>query len=232
VEGGFLGGLALGVVPFGGVGHQLLDQGDVLPHGTPEARRGLAVGLIVGGLISLVGGLTGEVVGGVATVTGIGAAVGLPAIAVSTTLVVGGAANVAAGLRGLTQSMMSKGSGSSGPSAAAPVAAGGAKATAGQGYHSFSAFKRAMGPAGPGKNWHHIVEQTKGNVAKFGPETLHNTQNVVRLDAATHRQVSAYYSRIEWFTGGKTVRQWLSTQSFEAQKQFGLQVLKDFGGLP
>jgi hypothetical protein len=183
-------------------------------------------------VISLVGGLTGEVAGGIATVTGIGAAVGVPAIAVSTTLVVGGVGNIAAGIRGLSQSMMSSGSGASGPKATAPVAAGGAKATAGQGFHSFSAFKRAMGPAGPGKNWHHIVEQTKGNVAKFGPETLHNTQNVVRLDAAIHRQVSAYYSRIDWFTGGQTVRQWLSTQSLEAQKQFGLQVLKDFGGLP
>jgi len=118
LEGGFLGGLALGVVPFGGVGQQLLDAGGVLPHGTPEARRGLAVGLVVGGLISLVGGLTGEVVGGVATVTGIGAAVGVPAIAVSTTLVVGGVGNIAAGIRGL----MTTGSGSSGPPEKAPVA--------------------------------------------------------------------------------------------------------------
>ena len=49
VEGGFVAGLMLGMVPFGGVGHQLLDQGKVLPPGTPEARRGLAVGQIVGG---------------------------------------------------------------------------------------------------------------------------------------------------------------------------------------
>jgi len=123
---------------------------------------------------------------------------------------------------------MSSGSGSSGPNAAAPVAAGGAKATVGQGYHSFSAFKRAMGPAGPGKNWHHIVEQTKGNVAKFGPETLHNTQNVVRLDAAVHRRLSGFYSSIQpEFTGSTslTVRQWLSTQSFEAQTAFGQRAL-------
>jgi hypothetical protein len=59
VEGGFLAGLSLGIVPFAGVGQQLLDAGEVLPHGTPEARRGLAVGQIVGGLITLVGGLTG-----------------------------------------------------------------------------------------------------------------------------------------------------------------------------
>ena len=45
------------------------------------------------------------------TVTGIGAAVGVPAMVVSTTLVVGGAGNVAAGIRGLTQAMMSKGGG-------------------------------------------------------------------------------------------------------------------------
>jgi RHS repeat-associated protein len=125
VEGGFLAGLSLGMVPFGAVGQQGLDAADVLPHGTPAARRGLAVGQVVGGMISLVGGLTGEVLGGAATVTGIGALIGVPAMAVSTTLVVGGAANVAAGLWGLTQSMMSSGPGSSG-SQATPTA-GGAK---------------------------------------------------------------------------------------------------------
>jgi hypothetical protein len=126
VEGGFVAGVSLGLVPFGGVGQQVLDAAEVLPHGTPEARRGLAVGQIVGGLITLVGGLTGEVAGGLATTTGIGAAVGVSTIAVSTTLVVGGAANVAAGIRGLTQSMMSTGSGSSG-SQAVTTAGGGAK---------------------------------------------------------------------------------------------------------
>lgn len=31
------------------------------------------------------------------------------------------------------------------------------------------------------------------------------------------------------FTGGRTVRQWLSAQPFDAQMQFGLDVLKQFG---
>jgi hypothetical protein len=115
LEGGFLAGVSLGLVPMGGVGQQLADAGEVLPHGTPEARLGLAVGQIVGGIALTVGGFTGEVLGGAATVTGIGVAVGVPAMVVSTTLVVGGAANVAAGIRGLTQSMMSKGSGTSEP---------------------------------------------------------------------------------------------------------------------
>jgi RHS repeat-associated protein len=108
LEGGFLAGVSLGLVPGGGVGHQLLDAGEVLPHGTPEARFGLSVGLIVGGIAITAGGFTGEVLGGAATSTGIGAAVGVPAIVVSTTLVVGGAGNIAAGIRGL----MTTGSGS------------------------------------------------------------------------------------------------------------------------
>jgi hypothetical protein len=122
VEGGFVAGVSLGLVPFGGVGQQVLDAAEVLPHGTPEARRGLAVGQIVGGIITLVGGLTGEVAGGLATTTGIGAAVGrVPSdFAVSTTLVVAGR-NVAAGIRGLTQSMMSTCRGSSGPQGNSPL---------------------------------------------------------------------------------------------------------------
>jgi hypothetical protein len=51
------------------------------------------------------------------------------------------------------------------------------------------------------------------------------------LDATVHTQISAYYSRIQPFTNGQTVRQWLSTQSFETQRQFGQQVLRDFGVL-
>jgi hypothetical protein len=80
LEGGFLAGVSLGLVPFGGVGQQLADAGELLPHGTPEARLGLAIGQIVGGIAITVGGFTGEVLGGAATVTGIGAAVGVPAM--------------------------------------------------------------------------------------------------------------------------------------------------------
>jgi hypothetical protein len=92
----------------------------VIPHGTAPMNRGLAVGQIIGGIFTMVGGATGEVLGGAASATGIGAAIGVPAMVVSTTLVVGGAANVAAGFRGLVQSMMSSGSGSGGSGAPAP----------------------------------------------------------------------------------------------------------------
>ncbi|WP_437485325.1 RHS repeat-associated core domain-containing protein [Sorangium sp. So ce1014] len=121
VEGGFVAGLLLGAVPFAGVGHELLDAAGVLAHGTPEARMGLAIGQIVGGIALTIGGLTGEAFGGVTSATGIGAAVGVPAIVVSTGLVVGGVGNIAAGIQGLSQAMMSQGSGSTGPKGTAPA---------------------------------------------------------------------------------------------------------------
>ncbi len=98
---------------------------------------------------------------------------------------------------------------------------------------SFSGLKNALGSAGEGKQWHHIVEQTEGNIQRFGPHALHNTENVIALDEGIHRQISAYYSSKDpRFTGGQTVRQWLSGQSFQAQREFGLKILQDHGVVP
>ncbi|NNC05368.1 hypothetical protein HJC10_21250 [Corallococcus exiguus] len=94
-----------------------------------------------------------------------------------------------------------------------------------KGYSSFKSFKRAMGPAGEGKEWHHIVEQTEGNAARFGPHALHNSENIVALGKDVHSGVSSLYSsKRPRLTNSETltVRQWLSTQSFEAQRDFGL----------
>ncbi|XXF76131.1 hypothetical protein P2318_24135 [Myxococcaceae bacterium GXIMD 01537] len=99
-------------------------------------------------------------------------------------------------------------------------------------WRSFKALKKARGSAGEGKQWHHIVEQTDGNVQRFGPEALHNTQNVIPIEEAIHRRISGFYSSIQPFTRGKTVREWLSSQGFEAQREFGLKVLRDFGVTP
>jgi hypothetical protein len=112
--------------------------------------------------------------------------------------------------------------------ATASAAGGGVSA-----WGSFSALKRARGPAGQGKQWHHVVEQTDGNVQRFGPQALHNTENVIALDEAVHQRISAYYSSKDpFFTGALTVRQWLSNQSFQAQRDFGIKVLMGFGAAP
>ncbi|HYO60079.1 MAG TPA: hypothetical protein VEU50_45715 [Archangium sp.] len=100
---------------------------------------------------------------------------------------------------------------------------------------SFSGFKSAMGSAGTGKQWHHIVEQTPGNVKRFGGEALHNTENVAALGNSIHTRVSAFYSSIQpriTNSNRLTVRQWLSTQSYEAQREFGLLAIKNvLGGI-
>jgi hypothetical protein len=121
--------------------------------------------------------------------------------------------------------------------AAQEVGAGGAavavRADGFRSWGSFSSLKNALGPAGEGKQWHHIVEQTEGNLQRFGPHSLHNTENVIAIDEKIHRQISAYYSsKDSRFTGGLTVRQWLSGQSFQAQREFGLKVLRNYGAIP
>ncbi|RKG80274.1 hypothetical protein D7W79_08345 [Corallococcus exercitus] len=111
-------------------------------------------------------------------------------------------------------------------------AAGGTGTPGLKAWKSFSGFKKAMGPAGSGKQWHHIVEQTPGNVQRFGPDALHNTENVIAIDEQLHKLVSSYYSSRQAVSGGQIVREWLRTQSYEQQRAFGLQTLKDFGAIP
>lgn len=119
------------------------------------------------------------------------------------------------------------------PNNAATLAAEGATQAGSQGFRSFTAFKRAMGPAGPGQAWHHIVEQTPGNIARFGPETIHNTANLVKLPhgaGSIHARVSGLYSSIRPDITGSTsltVRQWLGTQSFEVQSAFGQRAVQN-----
>ncbi|WP_156349855.1 hypothetical protein [Archangium gephyra] len=99
-------------------------------------------------------------------------------------------------------------------------------------FKSFDAFKNAMGPAGEDKAWHHIVEQRKPNVERFGAEALHNTENVIAINKSRHDAISAYYSTKSRDTEGMVVREWLRTKSYEEQRAFGMVVLKRFGVIP
>jgi hypothetical protein len=55
----------------------------------------------------------------------------------------------------------------------------------GSGFNSFSALKRAIGPAGEGRHWHHIIEQSK--VGQFGADAIHHVDNVISVPASDHR---------------------------------------------
>ncbi len=104
---------------------------------------------------------------------------------------------------------------------------------ASHGFRSFSAFKRAFGSAGSGKAWHHIVEQTPANVARFGSGAINNTANLARIPhgaGSVHAKLSGLYSSIRPdITGSATlrVRDWLSGQSFQVQYSFGQRALQN-----
>lgn len=100
-----------------------------------------------------------------------------------------------------------------------------------KGFKSFRQLKRYLGPAGAGKAWHHIVEQTSANVSRFGAEAIHNIENIMKLDhgkGSIHAKISGYYSSIQPFSKPLRVRQWLSTKSFQEQYEFGMKIIKLF----
>ena len=101
---------------------------------------------------------------------------------------------------------------------------------AGKGFDNFNALKKNLGSAGEGKAWHHIVEQSQIQKSGFSPQQIHNTNNVIAVDSATHAKISGYYNSIDpRLSDSMRVRDWLAGQSFETQYQFGMDVLKRFG---
>ena len=103
------------------------------------------------------------------------------------------------------------------------------------GFNTFKFFKQLFGSAGKGQAWHHIVEQTPGNIARFGEQMIHNTNNLIKLPhgaGSIHAKISGYYSSKQKFTNGLTVREWLSTKSFQEQYKFGIEKLKELGWKP
>ena len=83
-----------------------------------------------------------------------------------------------------------------------------------------------MGNAAEGNQWHHIVGQHADNIRKFGAESIHNTNNLVEIPKELHYKINGYYNSKPLELGGLTVRDWLKTQSFEAQYEYGLEIVQ------
>jgi hypothetical protein len=58
-------------------------------------------------------------------------------------------------------------------------------------------------------------------------KTVFESKRLARVNDS-NRQISSYYSSIQSFTNGQTVRNWVSSQSFQSQMQFGKTILKKF----
>lgn len=80
--------------------------------------------------------------------------------------------------------------------------------------------------------WHHIVEQCKGNKARFGEQAIQNTENIIAIPGGNsgdlHNRITGHYNSIqETITGNSniTVREWLSEKSYEEQYEYGIDIL-------
>jgi RHS repeat-associated protein len=92
-------------------------------------------------------------------------------------------------------------------------------------YGSHRAFKSAFGDAGPGKQWHHLVEQHGDNIAKFGEAAIHNPRNYVLVTDELHTAINAIYSKSDPLTG-QSFREYVKTLPFEEQRAIGIRVLE------
>jgi hypothetical protein len=147
VEGGFIGGLALGRVPFGSV-----VAGAISGPGSRWAEIGRGVGEIFGGGLAFTAGMAGMLGGGAASGTGVLTLPGVLVAVGSAALVAGGVANVKTGAERLGQALsMSSGSGSSGPQGTAPAS----NAVAGYRETFFRAHPQLRGQVVV----HHAIEQ-------------------------------------------------------------------------
>ena len=105
---------------------------------------------------------------------------------------------------------------------------GSGASSTGKGFDSFRQLKKEVGSPGEGNEWHHIVEQSQTTKSGFSSQMIQNTNNIVSISKATHRTISGYYSSVQPFTNGMIVRNWLAGQSFNAQYEFGINVIKMF----
>jgi hypothetical protein len=93
-------------------------------------------------------------------------------------------------------------------------------------FRTAAELRTHLGPAGPGRQWHHIVEARLAG-RRFRPEQVHSTDNVVNVPIEVHHRVSAKMSSKQRYTEGKRLRDWLEPRSFEEQYQFGVDLLTE-----
>jgi hypothetical protein len=73
----------------------------------------------------------------------------------------------------------------------------------------------------------HIVEQSHIGRSGFLSQQIHNPANLNPVPRWVNQVKANYYSSVRLFTEGRTVRDWLSRQSFEAQYRFGIKATED-----
>lgn len=84
-----------------------------------------------------------------------------------------------------------------------------------------------FGPAGDGAQYHHIVTQGGANADNIPPLQLQNTENVIILPTLLHEMVNDEYLGPAPDGSNMTLYQWLQTQPYEVQREYGLKIPRD-----
>lgn len=77
-----------------------------------------------------------------------------------------------------------------------------------------------------------VVNQNPANIAQFGNQAIHNTNNIVNLPhgkGTIHNKITKHYLSKAPYSDNKRVRDWLKTKSFQFQYDYGMDKLKEFG---
>jgi hypothetical protein len=107
----------------------------------------------------------------------------------------------------------------------------------GESFSSYDAFlkyepeellEKRFGRAGDGQQYHHIVEEAINDGA-IPASQLQSTDNIIRIPTLLHEEISAIYSRSAPTAPNMTLRQWLKGQSYQAQYDYGLSVMRNLG---
>jgi RHS repeat-associated protein len=91
------------------------------------------------------------------------------------------------------------------------------------------AWTAINGPLEKGMELHHIVEKCQIGKSGFDPRLVHNLDNMIAIDNATHVKITKHYNSIYDFTGGQRVRNYLKGQDTNIQLQYGKDILKNLG---
>jgi hypothetical protein len=70
-----------------------------------------------------------------------------------------------------------------------------------------------------------VVEQSQIARSGFTPDEINNPFNMNPVAAKVNQLKANYYSSIQPFSQGMTVRDWLTNQSFVDQYNFGMETL-------
>jgi hypothetical protein len=91
---------------------------------------------------------------------------------------------------------------------------------------SSGVMMKYFGPAGDGSQYHHIVTQGGINGDNIPAAQLQNTDNIIILPTLLHEMVSDEYLRPSRVPN-LNLYQWLQTQSYEVQRETGLEILRE-----